>query len=146
MSDAFEDIASNFGITYKTLDMFSQKSMDLWEMACIKLIKLLVGYVGQNNIILVKNYLSEKIVNENGETIEFGNVEDISRINQLLKYKYDFFEKHAEGIIILETVNDEYYYTDQKFKHGCFPWHLNDREYSKIAEDLMRILRGDENL
>lgn len=144
VSDAFQDIAGNVGITYEILDMNSQENIDLWESSCLQLIKLLDGYVGRNNIILVKNYLSERIINENGKSMLFGDIVNIRRINHLLKSKYEFFIKNAPGIIVLETVNDEYYYTDQKFKHGCFPWHLNDKEYSKIADNLMKILRGDE--
>lgn len=141
ISDAFEDIADKVGVIYERLDGTSHHIIDLWKKSCKRLIQLLDDYVGLGNVILVKNYLSEKIIDENGTFAFFGDIEKIQQMNQSLEYKYDFFVKHAPGVIVFETLGDDYYYTDKDFKHGCFPWHLNNKEYCKITGDLMAMLR-----
>lgn len=141
VSDAFQDIADKVGVTYEILDGKNSHTVDLWEESCKRLIQLLDDYVGLGSVILVKNYLSEKIIDENGTIIFFDDIGQIKEMNLILKYKYDFFVQHAQGIIVVESIGDEYYYTDKNFKHGCFPWHLNNKEYCKIAGDLMELLR-----
>lgn len=141
VSDAFWNIADKVGIIYEILDGTSQYMIDLWEKSCKQLIQLLDDYVGLGSVILVKNYLSERIIKENGTSEFFEDIEKIQQMNQSLEYKYDFFVKNAPGVIVFETLDDAYYYTDKYFKHGCFPWHLNNKEYCKIAGDLMAMLR-----
>lgn len=146
VSDAFLEISSQIHMPYEIIDKGSQEAWTLWTKACDELIRLLDECVGTSCVILVKNYLSEYILKKDGTLTRFDDAQEIRRINGLLEKKYHYFEEHAKGVLVWETKKDDYYYTEKQFKHGCYPWHLNNKEYCKIAEDLMVFLRDEKEL
>lgn len=144
VSDAFQEISDKLEIEYEILGMDSSEAWDLWEKSCDRLIELLKSYVQIDNVILVKNYLAEHILGEDENLITFANIHEIRLINESLERKYNYFIEHAQGVIVWETENDCYYYTDSNFKHGCYPWHLNNKEYCAISQCLMNLLRDEQ--
>ncbi len=141
ISDAFLEISDQLGISYEVLDMNSSKTWELWRESCDKFIKLLEVYVQTKSIILVKNYLSENILDENGKLTPFENIDEIRMQNQILEKKYNYFSEHMQGVLVWETKDNAFYYTDKFFKHGCYPWHLNNKEYCAISQCMMTLLR-----
>lgn len=144
VSDAFLEINRQIHMPYEIIN--ESEAWTLWTKACDKLIRLLEEYVGTECVVLVKNYLSEYILEKEGTLTRFENAQEIKRINEILKKKYQYFTEHAKGVLVWETEKDDYYYTEKQFKHGCYPWHLNNKEYCKIAGDLMGFLRGEREM
>jgi len=129
-SDAFEEsIDTKFVKLYRNSDEVNQ----LWKEKCMQFITLLKKYVPPDRIILVKMKLS-KYYGEHGKENVFNNISYIERINSILDDYYNFFEKHMKGIKIIDVFDDELFYTNKYFPHGCYPYHLNNEFYYKLSK------------
>lgn len=113
------------------------EKQEQWKKSCKQFISRIKCYFSVYNIILIRMKLTE-YYGEYGKEILFTNVEEIRKINKTLDLYYDFFVSECPGIIDIEVDKIDYYYTDINFKHGCFPWHLNNQAYYKIFENVRR--------
>ena len=66
----------------------------------------------------------------------------MSDINGMLEQRYAFFTEHCSRALVVEPENSPLYFTDEKFRHGCFPWHLNSDMYSEIGRMIINKLLG----
>lgn len=110
----------------------------LWQKSCKSFIALLKEYLKAKQVILVKLYLAEYYGTYGKET-QYGNVEDIRKMNALLDGYYNFFEEHFEGIQVVE-ISDKYFYTDKGLKYGCLPWHLNKYAHYEIQYQIRNVI------
>lgn len=77
------------------------------------------------------------------ELIAYPEVKKIKEINGLLDLYYDYFVAKCPGITVIDHLTGkDFYYTSQQFRHGCFPWHINQMAYSKISEMILQKLHG----
>lgn len=139
LSDAFQDVKASLDMKYETLQCFSTEWSRIWHDKCDEFIQLIRGTVGDGKIILVKMKLSEKHM-QNGKESCFGDVLPIRHINEQLESCYDYFIQNCPEALVVEVEHLESYYTDREFRHGCYPWHLNDKAYQDIAREIKKTV------
>ena len=116
------------------------KNVDkLWEKSCLQFIAMIRRYIKDKTIVLVKMKLAEEFGNQEVRT-KFDNLSEIRRLNQQLEKYYIFFHINCPEALIVEVVDSELYYTDENFKHGCYPWHLNEYMYLEIKERIKEAI------
>ncbi len=148
LSDAFLETQSAKSMKYETLLRFDENTTRLWKESCGRFIDLLMRYIPCEKIILVRMKLCENYgVNHDGisgkELIAYPEVKKIKEINGLLDLYYDYFVAKCPGITVIDHLTGkDFYYTSQQFRHGCFPWHINQMAYSKISEMILQKLHG----
>ena len=133
LSDAFIEGASD--ISYVTIDRYSDLAHALFENACLVLISELKKKYTPSNIYLVKYRLAD-FFGRYGKEKAFEQKHLIAKANALINECYQFFERHFPGIRIIEITNDTSYFSDEDYRHGCHPYHLNDYIFTKTAEKL----------
>lgn len=128
LSDAFQDISSEIQLDYRVISRYSEEAEKLWEESCLKFIALLQKYISPERVILVRSVLCEKYGLSSEIQEYFPDVEEIRRTNWLLNRYYDFFVRNMPGIRVV-NVDDLDWFTDKNYRHGCYPWHLNQTLY-----------------
>lgn len=139
-SDAFEDAEIELvgsSIIYRD----SEECRLLWEKSVEIFIERLETEHPNTEIILVKNYLSEK-VGDILEQKEFENIWEIKKINNILKEYYGYFERHCHAIKVIEPTRCNYYFTDKQYEYGAIPSHLNEVVNQDIAEMIERSIEA----
>lgn len=117
---------------------FSEAFMILWREKCDSLITLLENRYPDARIILVKMFLTEAHGTPEGKRVLFA--EDwIATANRGLVEMYDYFIQHCKRAEIVE-IPDELFYTDDAFRHGCDPWHVNEEFYQELGGRIERCL------
>ncbi|MDD3415206.1 MAG: glycosyltransferase [Lachnospiraceae bacterium] len=131
ISEAFDDVSDKIGITYEEILAPTEKWMELWKESCQIFVERLKQYVNPEHIVLVKMKLAET---HKGETAQyFEDVMEIRKCNQRLDNCYNYFSEICDGAKIIEVENMDNYVTSSEFRHGCYPWHLNNAVYHDIA-------------
>jgi len=92
-------------------------------------------------VIMVRMLLAEKYGNEIKRN-NYNQIKKIREINQFLNKMYDIVEKRATWITMIEVDKYDEYYTDENFRYGCYPWHLNEEMYSIIGKKIQEIING----
>ena len=99
-------------------------------------------------IVLVENYLSETFGNPEEQTA-YDNLEEIRKQNETLRKYYAAAEELCSDAVIIRPLEDseisKWYFTDEKFGYGVYPWHLNEIVNQKIAKEVEKRLAGDNN-
>ena len=135
LSDAL--IESDFPVDKGRLIRRESKECEaLWKDACLLFIDILKKYFEPRNIILIRNILAEKWGDINQYNV-YDNIDEISKKNQIIMSYYDFFEKHIDGIQVVDLTHSALYITDVNFEYGSYPWHLNELINRDIAEKIM---------
>lgn len=148
LSDAFLETQNAKAIKYERLPRFDENTTRLWKESCSRFIDMLMQYISPKKIVLVRMKLCEYYgVNRDGisgkELIAYAEAEEIRKMNALLDVYYDYFEsKCPEATVIDNLPEKDFYYTSQQFRHGCYPWHINQRAYLKISEIILKKLYG----
>lgn len=137
-SDAFEGAEIELAKS-SIIHRDSEQCRQLWEKSVEKFIKRLEKEQPNIEIILVKNYLSEKVGDVLGQA-EFENISEIQKMNCILKEYYCFFEKHCHRIKVVESSKCNYYFTDKQYEYGTIPSHLNEIVNQDIAEMIERSI------
>ena len=114
----------------------------IWENACSKFINELQKRFKPHNIILIENLLTERH-GDIYQSTEFDSIEDIRRMNNILRRSYDFFKLHCPNCQHIDMTEDSLYITDDQYEYGCHPWHLNKWINAKIG---LEIKFDDERL
>lgn len=122
------------GYEIEIVDM--EERMELWKQECIKFINFIKSKMLPEQVYLVKLKFTEKFGDITNKK-EFVDVSQIKRINHILDDYYKFFEIHFEGIHIIENCDDIYFYTDENFKYGCCPWHVNELYYMRQGQKIV---------
>lgn len=117
---------------------FSEAFAALWKEQCGRFARLLKSRYGNARVILVKMFLAENHGKPGGERIPFA--EDwIAAANRWLRELYDYFIQLYEALEVVE-IPEESFYTDDDFRYGCYPWHLNDEFYQELGGRIKRCL------
>lgn len=139
LSEAFGDISSLLDIEYRVMEIGKDEWKKCWSEACDKFIELLDRYVGNKKVILVKMMLAEKCNNDK-EKVYYKDIAKIKEINNCLQWCYDYFQRKCPEASIIDVNDMESYYTDINYRHGCYPWHLNEKAYGDIKEKVVNII------
>lgn len=113
--------------------------MKLWQESCLRFIDRLRTQYPSIQIVLIKNYLSEKVGDIHSQN-DYENLEGIRRTNTILKEYYCFFEKNCTGIHVIEASECNYYYTDKQYEYGAIPSHLNEIVNDSIAKEIEKVI------
>ena len=111
----------------------------IWKNACDSFVEKIYSYNADMKIVLVKMKLTEFYGDEKNR-IKFKNIEDINRINNRLEKMYEYFIQICPKAIVVDVETDKEYYTDEHYRHGCFPWHLNQYMYANIQRKIESII------
>lgn len=136
-SDALQE--SGFYKKPKLLRRTEPLCKEIWENACERFILELKKRFLPENVCLIKSYLAKEYGECQSKKV-YESIQDIKRINNILKQYYIYFEEHFKGIRVIECFNDSTYFTDHKYEYGCFPWHLNNEINYRIANKINEIL------
>lgn len=107
----------------------------LWERSCLEFIEKLKEKIPAERVYLVKSKLTEKYGTMTHK-LWFPRIGKIKKVNEILEGYYAFFARHFVGIHVIELLDDQYFYTDEDFRYGCYPWHVNDNFYFRQAQRL----------
>ncbi len=146
LSDGFLETQYAKTVEYERLARFDENTTELWKESCSRFIELLKQYVAPEKIVLVRMKLCEHYgVNHDGisgkERIAYPEAEKIKKMNELLDMYYDYFEAKCPQAAVIDNLSEkDFYYTSQQFRHGCYPWHINQTAYSKISELILEKL------
>lgn len=122
----------------RELAPFSGAFMTLWRETCDRFIALLEHRYPDARIILVKMFLAEEHGTADGKRTPFG--EDwIADANRGLREMYEYFIQRCKRTAIIE-IPEELFYTDDGFRHGCYPWHVNEEFYQELGGRIERCL------
>lgn len=110
---------------------------ELWEKNCLEFIEKIKEKIPANRVYLVKSKLMKQYGTMTHK-LWFPKIGQIKKVNEILEGYYDFFARHFAGIHVIELLDDQYFYTDEDFRHGCYPWHVNENFYFRQAQMLER--------
>lgn len=133
-SDALQE--SDFDVEKgRSISRYSEECKRVWENACICFIEEVKKRFKAKNVILVENYLAEQygVIEKQSE---YENLVEIRKINNTLKNYYNFFTENYTGIQKIEAFKESLYFTDEKYRYGCYPWHLNELVNVDIANKI----------
>ena len=111
----------------------------LWRESCLRFIDRLHEQHPLIHIVLIKNYLSERVGDIFSQQA-YENLVDIQHTNNILKEYYHFFERNCNGLQIIEASDCNYYYTDKQYEYGAVPSHLNEVVNDEIAKRIEKMI------
>ena len=144
LSDAFSDIKDKLPSDFEIIKRLDACTMELWKESCKLFVNRLKKYMDPKKVVLVRMVLCLKHGKDKDKLENYENIDTILKINDLLNYYYDYFmELMPEAI---EVNLDEFVlYTDDSFRHGCYPWHLNADLYWNIHLSILREIKKYDN-
>jgi len=89
-------------------------------------------------VILVKMFLAEEHGKPGGERTPFAG-DWIAAANCRLRELYEYFIQ-LHGAVETIEMPEENFYTDDDFRHGCYPWHLYEEFYQELGDRIERCL------
>ncbi|MCI0766660.1 DUF6270 domain-containing protein [Bacillus sp. TL12] len=116
----------------KDNEIYPNELNEEWYSTCLLLIDELKKLISNKKIILHEMYLAEKYKKDGG-LLEFSNVEEIRKLNKILKGKYEFFKENFEGI---NVINIDQNYADANHKYLLRP-HLLSTSYYECLHDIL---------
>lgn len=137
-SDAFDGIEEKIE-GYNVIPWDSKERKQIWQNKCLEFISELQKYFQKDNIVLVKNYLSEYVGDGSGKR-KFDDIDEIRRVNERLKEYYDFFSENCENIVVVEASLSSMYFTDYGYEYGAIPSHLNEIVNEEIAKTIEKLI------
>lgn len=111
-----------------------------WERRCVDFFQFLLLKLQPENIVLVKMKLTEEYGTADRRK-RFDNLDWIRRKNRDLEKMYLYAESKFKKIKVIDCEEDNYFYTDESFQYGCFPWHMNQNFYIRMAEKIYRLVQ-----
>ena len=111
----------------------------LWKQKCLEFITEVQKYISGKNIVLIKNYLSE-FVGDYDHKEKFEDIQNIRKVNAILKEYYNFLADNCDGIKVVEASECPMYFTDIRYEHGAIPSHLNEIVNEEIAKEIERVI------
>jgi glycosyltransferase involved in cell wall biosynthesis len=132
LSDALLEVDADAASKYRRLARDSCQAWDLWRQQCRAFIAWLRIFFADKPLVLVKMKLAERY-GLHGREEEFDNIAGIRRQNLIIERCYEFACAHYPDFMVIEVEADDSYFCDSDFRHGCYPWHLNQDMYAKIS-------------
>lgn len=135
-SDALDESGATSPLpwTVKILQRGDTHTEDIWKKHCLEAIARIKKRFDPSQVVLIKTFLAEHY-GEYGPEHQFDNMEAIRHSNTIIEACYSFFESNFPGIHAV-SIPDALNFSDTSFKHGCFPWHLNDFCYYAITDSI----------
>lgn len=134
-SDAFDEMQVDLRQA-RIILRNSAECESLWKDCFQKFIQKVNHLLPECNLVIIENYLSEKVGNISSNEY-YKNVDVIERRNRQLKAYYDFVAKEYGYLPIIRASECECYYTDKDYEYGAVPSHLNEivnRDIAKMIE------------
>lgn len=127
----------------------AEKSLEgIWEKSCLRFISFLKRFYSEKQIILVKSYLSDRYEDDDGEFVDFDQMQlpySVAAINQTLNRYYDFFLDHYTPETVIET-DRSLLYCENRHKHGVMPSHANGELCWKITSQMCQMIEDRKKL
>lgn len=139
LSDYFKDIKDTVDLQYTVIESFSDEWFELWKESFERFICQLSKYVDLNKVIFIKSKLACTYYDDDGN-YPFENRFQIEKINCNLEKCYQIAEQRSPESIFFDVLELDSYRTNKAFRHGCFPWHLNDGAYLDMSKMIKRNL------
>lgn len=137
-SDAFDGMGEK-PEGYRIIPRNSPECDRLWQENCGAFIQKLLTFLPAENIVVVKNYLSE--FTGDCETREpFSNMDEIRETNRRLEGYYQFFADRCGQAKMIEVKELPLYFTDRKYEYGAVPSHFNELVNCEIAKEIEKAL------
>lgn len=114
---------------------------EVWEEKCGDFFRFLLSKLQPENIVLVKMKFAQEYGTADKRK-RFDELDWIRGKNRDLQKMYLFVESKFKGIRVIDCEEDNYFYTDKDFEYGCFPWHMNQNYYIRIAEKIYKSVQG----
>ena len=137
-SDAFDGMDETLD-AYRIIPRNSAECGRLWQEKCQAFIQKLLTFVPAENIVVVKNYLSE-LTGDCDTREPFSNLDEIREINGRLEGYYQFFADRCGEVKVIEVRELPMYFTDRKYEYGAVPSHLNEIVNEEIAKQIEETL------
>ena len=90
-------------------------------------------------MLFIKSKLTNTYYDDDGN-YPFDNSLQIEKINSNLEKCYEIARHKSPESIFFDVSELDSYMTNRVFRHGCFPWHLNDDAYLDISKMIKRTL------
>ncbi len=117
------------------LERDSQSCTELWKNCAKEFFDRMRRLSPGIRIVLIENYLSEMVGNYTNQSLH-EDVDNIRRQNRILREYYMFVETICPDAVIIRPSEDEWYFTDEKFGYGAYPWHFNEIVNQRIAREV----------
>ena len=111
----------------------SEECEELWKSSCRMFVEKLQMQYPKLQIVLIKNYLSEKVGDIHFQKA-FEEFEQIQSMNRILSGYYQFFTSICPEAKVIEASECKYYFTDRQYEYGAIPSHLNEIANEEIAK------------
>ncbi len=111
----------------------SEECEELWKSSCRMFVEKLQMQYPKLQIVLIKNYLSEKVGDIHFQKA-FEEFEQIQSMNSILSGYYQFFTSICPEAKVIEASECKYYFTDRQYEYGAIPSHLNEIANEEIAK------------
>ena len=108
---------------------------NLWFESFKQFMGKLFNIIPADKVIVVKNILATQYGNVNKLSV-YKEKENIHYINQILKWCYEVAEREYPQISFIDINDCMYYFTDEKYEYGAYPWHLNEYVNEEIAKKI----------
>jgi len=133
-SDAFDGAQLKFPlINYRVVERDSRECQQLWKINFQKFMERIKIRIPKCRVVVVENYLSEEVGDISGK-MYFKELDEIRKINHILKQYYNFVVENYRQIPIVEASKCKYYYTDKQYEYGAIPSHLNEIVNLEVAK------------
>lgn len=129
----------------KDLSILPRENNDIeliWQEKCNQFINELKKRFIPSRIILVKNYLATSY-SDGIDTEVFQDINKIKKINKILEGYYSYFERHLDGVIVIDCSGEKEYVTDKYYEYGCVPEHLNDSINYRMAKEIDKEISNE---
>ncbi len=137
-SDAFEG-ARGKPEHYRLIPRESRECRELWEKSFQEFVEKTKRISPKCRIIVIENYLSEEVGDIHGRE-SYSQIDEIRRMNGILREYYSFAEKRYEDISFVRAWECDYYYTDREYEYGAVPSHLNEIVNVEIAGKIAEVV------
>ncbi len=142
LSEAFQEQMVLSNSEYKIITPDNAEYMELWELACDKMVAYLRMLGVLHKVVLVKLFLAEYYGISAAHKQKYSEQIKIRKYNRLLKNMYKSFEKKTDGIIRTVSAYEMDNYTYEFTKYGCFPQYFNGKFYSCLASKIEKEQAG----
>ena len=134
------DLSRNDFSEFNIISRNSEECEKLWKESCDRFINVINELDDSCKVVLVENYLSERIGNIYNQDKK--HKDDVSVINKMLSDYYKYLEDRSDRINIIRfaDIPDHLKYTDELFKYGVVPEHYNEYYFSFVADRIMDYL------
>lgn len=139
-SDALNETELELG--EEVISFGTDRWKKLWVESIEKFINRLTNAINVKQVIIVTNLLATEHGNITNVE-QYDNLEYVNSVNKTLTWCYKYIEKHFADISVIGTDDCQYYFTDEMYEYGVYPWHLNDVVNEEIAEKIYKQIIKD---